>query len=74
MDQSTIIEPSAPQTRIVAAKPAALQEPRFFRYVLTFIALAFLAFFIVLPSYRFLLQPFKKGQTSTLQQSHIQML
>ncbi len=55
MDQSTIIEPLAPQTRIVAAKPAALQEPRFFRYVLTFIALAFLAFFIVLPSYRFLL-------------------
>lgn len=61
MDQSTIIEPLAPQTRIVAAKPAASQEPRFFRYVLTFIALAFLAFFIVLPLVSIFITAFQKG-------------
>jgi len=61
MEQSTIIEPIAPQTRIVAAQPAALQEPRFIRFLLTFIALAFLAFFIVLPLVSIFITAFQKG-------------
>ncbi|MFJ7668433.1 sulfate ABC transporter permease subunit CysW [Lysinibacillus sp. NPDC097195] len=61
MEQSTLIEPIAPQTPIVAAQPAALQEPRFIRYLLTFIALAFLAFFIVLPLVSIFITAFQKG-------------
>lgn len=61
MDQPTFIEPIARQTHRVAAKHAALQEPRFVRYILTFIALAFLAFFIVLPLISIFITAFQKG-------------
>ncbi|QPQ34547.1 MULTISPECIES: sulfate ABC transporter permease subunit CysW [unclassified Lysinibacillus] len=61
MDQSTVIEPFARKSHIATAKPAALQEPRIVRYVLTFIALAFLACFIVLPLVSIFITAFQKG-------------
>ena len=39
----------------------ALQEPKFVRYTLTFIALAFLSFFIVLPLISIFITAFQKG-------------
>gem|GEM_PF-6678896 len=67
MEQSTFIQQASTEKNKVS-KSAALQEPRVIRYALTFIALAFLAFFLVLP-----LQPFKKVLMFTWQLSHIQM-
>ncbi|MGE7094037.1 sulfate ABC transporter permease subunit CysW [Lysinibacillus sp. NPDC048646] len=61
MEHSTSIEQAAPQKNKEASKPAALQEPRFIRYSLTFIALAFLAFFIVLPLVSIFITAFQKG-------------
>ncbi|MEG0258752.1 MAG: sulfate ABC transporter permease subunit CysW [Lysinibacillus sp.] len=42
-------------------KHNALQEPKFVRYALTFIALAFLSFFIVLPLVSIFITAFQKG-------------
>lgn len=61
MEHSTSIEQAAPQKNKEASKPTALQEPRFIRYSLTFIALAFLAFFIVLPLVSIFITAFQKG-------------
>ncbi|MBG9456293.1 sulfate ABC transporter permease [Lysinibacillus sphaericus] len=61
MEQSTFIQQVAPEKNNAATKSAALQEPRFVRYTLTFIALAFLAFFIVLPLVSIFFTAFQKG-------------
>ena len=54
MEHSTSIKQTAPNK-------GALQEPRFVRYTLTFIALAFLSFFIVLPLVSIFITAFQKG-------------
>jgi len=61
MEQSTFIQQVAPEKNNAATKSAALQEPRFVRYALTFIALAFLALFIVLPLVSIFFTAFQKG-------------
>ncbi|OXS74133.1 sulfate ABC transporter permease subunit CysW [Lysinibacillus sp. KCTC 33748] len=61
MEQSTFIQQVAPEKNNAATKSVALQEPRFVRYTLTFIALAFLAFFIVLPLVSIFFTAFQKG-------------
>lgn len=61
MEQSTSNEQATPPKNAVASTSAALQEPRFIRYSLTFIALAFLAFFIVLPLVSIFITAFQKG-------------
>jgi len=61
MEQSTFIQQVAPEKNNAVTKSAALQEPRFVRYTLTFIALAFLAFFIVLPLVSIFFTAFQKG-------------
>lgn len=61
MEQSTFIQQVAPEKNNAATKSAALQEPRFVRYTLTFFALAFLAFFIVLPLISIFFTAFQKG-------------
>jgi len=60
MEQSTFIQQTSTEKNKVT-KSAALQEPRFIRYTLTFIALAFLAFFIVLPLASIFITAFQKG-------------
>jgi len=60
MEQSTFIQQASTEKNKVT-KSAALQEPRFIRYTLTFIALAFLAFFIVLPLASIFITAFQKG-------------
>ncbi|MFJ7951189.1 sulfate ABC transporter permease subunit CysW [Lysinibacillus sp. NPDC096418] len=54
MEHSTSIKQTVPNK-------GALQEPRFVRYTLTFIALAFLSFFIVLPLVSIFITAFQKG-------------
>ncbi|WP_342544195.1 sulfate ABC transporter permease subunit CysW [Lysinibacillus sp. FSL W7-1291] len=61
MEQSTFIQQASSEKNKAAPKPAALQEPRIVRYSLTFIALAFLAFFIVLPLLSIFITAFQKG-------------
>ena len=61
MEQSTAIKQAAPEKNKAIAKSSALQEPRFFRYTLTFIALVFLGFFIVLPLVSIFITAFQKG-------------
>ncbi|MEY9971709.1 sulfate transport system permease protein [Lysinibacillus sp. RC46] len=61
MEQSTFIQQVAPEKNNAVTKSAALQEPRFVRYTLTFIALAFLALFIVLPLVSIFSTAFQKG-------------
>ncbi|WP_141905635.1 sulfate ABC transporter permease subunit CysW [Lysinibacillus sp. Y5S-8] len=61
MEQSTFIQQASSEKNKVAPKSAALQEPRIVRYSLTFIALAFLAFFIVLPLLSIFITAFQKG-------------
>ncbi|AVK85807.1 sulfate ABC transporter permease subunit CysW [Lysinibacillus sp. B2A1] len=61
MDQSTVIQQAAPEKNKALAKSSALQEPRFVRYTLTFIALVFLGFFIVLPLVSIFITAFQKG-------------
>jgi len=61
MEQSTFIQQVAPEKNNAVSTSAALQEPRFVRYSLTFIALAFLAFFIVLPLVSIFFTAFQKG-------------
>lgn len=61
MDQSTVIQQAAPEKNKGLAKSSALQEPRFVRYTLTFIALVFLGFFIVLPLVSIFITAFQKG-------------
>ncbi|EAZ85258.1 sulfate ABC transporter permease subunit CysW [Lysinibacillus sp. FSL M8-0216] len=60
MEQSTFIQQASTEKNKVS-KSAALQEPRVIRYALTFIALAFLAFFIVLPLASIFITAFQKG-------------
>lgn len=60
MEQSTFIQQASTEKNKVF-KSAALQEPRVIRYTLTFIALAFLAFFIVLPLASIFITAFQKG-------------
>jgi len=60
MEQSTFIQQASTEKNKVS-KSAALQEPRVIRYTLTFIALAFLAFFIVLPLASIFITAFQKG-------------
>ncbi|MFJ7922536.1 sulfate ABC transporter permease subunit CysW [Lysinibacillus fusiformis] len=60
MEQSTFIQQASTEKN-KASKSAALQEPRVIRYTLTFIALAFLAFFIVLPLASIFITAFQKG-------------
>lgn len=50
------------QKNKAATQSAALQEPRIIRYTLTCIALAFLAFFIVLPLVSIFITAFQKGR------------
>ncbi|KOS71774.1 sulfate ABC transporter permease [Lysinibacillus contaminans] len=61
MEHSTPIEQTVPNKGASTNKHAALQEPRFVRYTLTFIALAFLLFFIVLPLVSIFITAFQKG-------------
>ena len=61
MEQSTFIQQASSEKNKAAPKSAALQEPRIVRYTLTFIALAFLAFFIVLPLLSIFITAFQKG-------------
>lgn len=61
MEQSTVIQQAAPEKNKAIAKSSALQEPHFVRYTLTFIALAFLGFFIVLPLGSIFISAFQKG-------------
>ena len=61
MEQSTVIQQAAPEKNKALAKSSALQEPRFVRYTLTFIALVFLGFFIVLPLVSIFITAFQKG-------------
>jgi len=61
MEQSTAIKQAAPEKNKAIAKSSALQEPRFVRYTLTFIALVFLGFFIVLPLVSIFITAFQKG-------------
>lgn len=61
MEQSTVIQQAAPEKNKAKAKSSALQEPHFVRYTLTFIALAFLGFFIVLPLVSIFISAFQKG-------------
>ncbi|MED4699452.1 sulfate ABC transporter permease subunit CysW [Lysinibacillus capsici] len=61
MEQSTFIQQASAEKRKAATQSAALQEPRIIRYTLTFIALAFLAFFIVLPLVSIFITAFQKG-------------
>ncbi|MEK3728264.1 sulfate ABC transporter permease subunit CysW [Lysinibacillus sp. FSL W8-0953] len=61
MEQSTFIQQASSEKNKAAPKSAALQEPRIVRYSLTFIALAFLAFFIVLPLLSIFITAFQKG-------------
>lgn len=61
MEQSTFIQQVAPEKNNAVTKSVALQEPCFVRYTLTFIALAFLAFFIVLPLVSIFFTAFQKG-------------
>lgn len=51
------VPPKSPTTK----KQAALQEPKFVQYTLTFIALAFLLLFIVLPLVSIFVTAFQKG-------------
>lgn len=60
MEHSTSIE-QVPNKGALTHKQAALQEPRFVRYTLTFIALAFLLLFIVLPLVSIFITAFQKG-------------
>lgn len=60
MEQSTFIQQASTEKNKVS-KSAALQEPRVIRYTLTFIALAFLAFFIFLPLASIFITAFQKG-------------
>ncbi|ODV53500.1 sulfate ABC transporter permease subunit CysW [Lysinibacillus fusiformis] len=60
MEQSTFIQQASTEKNKVS-KSTALQEPRVIRYMLTFIALAFLAFFIVLPLASIFITAFQKG-------------
>lgn len=60
MEQSTFTQQASTEKNKVS-KSAALQEPRVIRYTLTFIALAFLAFFIVLPLASIFITAFQKG-------------
>ncbi|MFJ7738147.1 sulfate ABC transporter permease subunit CysW [Lysinibacillus sp. NPDC097287] len=48
-------------TKQTVPNKCALQEPRFIRYTLTIIALAFLSFFIVLPLVSIFITAFQKG-------------
>ncbi len=61
MEQSTFIQQVAHEKNKAVKKSAALQEPRFVQYTLTFIALAFLVFFIVLPLVSIFTTAFQKG-------------
>lgn len=61
MEQSTFIQQVAPAKNNAVTQSAALQEPRFVRYTLTCIALAFLALFIVLPLVSIFFTAFQKG-------------
>lgn len=61
MEQSTFIQQVAPVKNNAVTQSAALQEPRFVRYTLTCIALAFLALFIVLPLVSIFFTAFQKG-------------
>jgi len=60
MEQSTFIQQASTEKNKVS-KSTALQEPRVIRYMLTFIALAFLTFFIVLPLASIFITAFQKG-------------
>lgn len=61
MEQSTVIQQATPEKNKATAKSSALQEPYFVRYTLTFIALAFLGFFIVLPLVSIFISAFQRG-------------
>ncbi len=61
MEQSTFIQQASTKKNKAATQSAALQEPRIIRYTLTCIALAFLAFFIVLPLVSIFITAFQKG-------------
>ncbi|MBX8944912.1 MULTISPECIES: sulfate ABC transporter permease subunit CysW [Lysinibacillus] len=61
MEQSTFIQQASTEKSKAATQSAALQEPRIIRYTLIFIALAFLAFFIVLPLVSIFITAFQKG-------------
>ncbi|MGR6903893.1 sulfate ABC transporter permease subunit CysW [Lysinibacillus sp. BSL11] len=61
MEQSTFIQQASTEKSKAATQSAALQEPRIIRYMLIFIALAFLAFFIVLPLVSIFITAFQKG-------------
>lgn len=61
MEQSTVFQQAVPEKNKAIAKSSALQEPHFVRYTLTFIALAFLGFFIVLPLVSIFISAFQKG-------------
>lgn len=61
MEQSTFIQQVAPEKKNAVTKSVALQDPRFVRYTLTFIALTFLALFIVLPLISIFFTAFQKG-------------
>ncbi|UNT56601.1 sulfate ABC transporter permease subunit CysW [Lysinibacillus capsici] len=61
MEQSAFIQQASTEKSKAATQSAALQEPRIIRYMLIFIALAFLAFFIVLPLVSIFITAFQKG-------------
>lgn len=61
MEQSTFIQQASTEKSKAATQSAALQEPRIIRHTLIFIALAFLAFFIVLPLVSIFITAFQKG-------------
>lgn len=62
MAEQLSLEQPLPSTKhSVPSKPIALQEPRLVRWTLTFIALAFLALFLVLPLVMIFITAFQKG-------------
>ncbi|MEK4228112.1 sulfate ABC transporter permease subunit CysW [Solibacillus sp. FSL H8-0538] len=60
-EQIPIEQPISTSTPVAAKRPIALQEPVFVRFTLTFIALAFLALFLVLPLATIFITAFEKG-------------
>ncbi len=59
MAENLVLEQPTIQTK--AARPVALSEPAFVRWTLTFIALAFLALFLVLPLITIFVTAFQQG-------------
>ena len=62
MAEQLSLEQPLPATKpSIPSKPIALQEPRLVRWTLTFIALGFLALFLVLPLVMIFITAFQKG-------------